>query len=158
VNVSKKGKKYYDSINNLPVFLFDTINKTSDFTYLMIDPDQAIPKNVNLFNVWADIYDEFIDEFGNNEKFEDWIRTRKRAVKLMREAYIDGKEYLITIAEATWREADMMMEAIEGGGLTKTSAIISKYMGFRINPMEITTAEFYSYFYLAQKSNGKSRT
>lgn len=168
-------KNYYDSIHNLPYFYWDMINKSSDntkeckqcnscksdckFKFLMkeeISNGNKIPKNVNLENVWGKIFNEHLDMFGKNEAFDEWIELKKEYVKLSTRAYLNDEGHLITLAEVKERQAEELLNSVVGGSLSETIAIVSKFMGRRVNPMTETVAEVYGCIQLMEKSKPKS--
>ena len=135
--------KYYDSINNLPMYNFDVINNTGDFSYLLIEK-----VNINLENVWAKIYNEYIEEFGIPENYKTYIFLQIEALNIYQKAYSENKKHLLTLAEVKDKESITYLS--ENVKLSETSAILSKYMGYRINPAEISVKEFMSYIKLAE--------
>ena len=155
--MKKSGYKYYKNINELPIFNFDVINRTHEYQYLMKDYEEAAPPNINLERLWIKIYDEFLDRFGLSEKYEDWMRIKVEAVRLYREAYIDGQRHLRTLAKVKWLEADELMQGIEMENLSIVAARLSKYMGFGINIMTTSVSDFYSFMKVVEMDN-KSKT
>lgn len=145
--------KYYTSITNLPIYNFDVLCKTGDFNYLLKDGSDKLPADLDEVKLWSDIYNEFLEEFGLSKNFKKYLKLRAKATRLYKEALVDGKTHKITFAKLADLQAVDAIKSVEGGDLSKTSAALSKYYGFRINPMEVTVKEYYSYVYQAQKDN-----
>jgi len=145
---------YYNSITELPIYNFDVLCKTGDFTYLLKDGNDKLPTELDEVKLWSDIYNEFLDTFGLSDNFKKYLKYRHKATQLYKEAYVDGKKHKITFAKlADLKAIDAIKESNEGD-LSRTSASLSKFYGFRINPLEISVKEYYSYVYQAQKENG----
>ena len=161
-------KSYYDSIYTLPEFYFDLINKTIDpkgdckicksckeeckFKFLMIN-EATPPQNVNLERLWSKIYDQFLEVFGLNQKFEDWMRYKREEVRLYVRVYLHGEKHLKTLAEIRKRQAEELMIQLNGGSdKAEVYAAMSKFMGYPANPMKMSVFEFYSNLKLMRKT------
>ncbi len=142
----------YSSITELPIWNFDVINRTADLSYLYIGKVPEEP--ADLTENWYKIYDEFLDEFGLTDKYKELIRLKKKAVKLFAQAILEDKRYLKPLAEVAWRRAEDLANTLDGNNLSETTALLSKFMGYRINIMEIPVMDFYSYIKLMEKSRG----
>ncbi len=147
-------KNYYSSITDLPIYNFDVMCKTGDVSYLLKTGTDEFPDTVDEIALWSDIYNEFIDCFGLSDSFKKYMKLRQKATKLYKEALVDGKRHKITFAKLADLQAIDAIKESDTGDLSRTSATLSKYYGFRINPMEITVKEYYSYIYQAQAENG----
>ena len=145
-------KNYYSSITNLPIYNFDVMCKTGDVTYLLKDGADEFPEDLDEIALWSDIYNEFLEAFGLSENFKKYMRLRQKATRLYKEALVDGKTHKITFAKLADLQAIDAVKETSEGDLSRTSASLSKYYGFRINPMTITVKEYYSYIYQAQEN------
>jgi len=70
----------YTSIHNLPIFNWYKIHETNDLTYLLKNPKEK--HSLNLAELWLEICDEYLTEFGTNEKQLEYIRLMKEATEL----------------------------------------------------------------------------
>jgi hypothetical protein len=148
--------KYYDSIHNLPIFYFDIINKTHDYSHLVVKGQKK--GNVNLEKVWIRIYDEYLDHFGLDETYENWMLFRKEAIRLYTQAYLEDQHHLIPLAQAKELEAKEMMSEIDGEDLNVTLARLSRVYGYRMDPMSITVVEYFSLIKDAESYGKKNKT
>lgn len=137
----------YSSIGNLPVIIFDQINKSGDFSLLLINKKKKM-SHAELEKVWENIYNEFISEFGISQHFMSYLSQMKMAINYYIKAYIKGDRAMINLAKARIADAEAIYKETSGSS-NNIYAIVSKFMGFRINPQEISTREFYQYLKLA---------
>lgn len=130
----------FDSIDNLTCAVFDKINLTGD-TSLLGCKDHV--------KVWEKINDEFIDTFGISTEYKQYLSYMSQYVKLLNEA-VNGKDRSkINLANKYKIEAEKCLKN-EVSTIDKY-AIVSKYMGFRVNPNEYTVKEFYSIIKMMQQ-------
>lgn len=138
---SRKKRKVYDSIHSLPIMIFNNVIKNNDPTLLVIEGEF---KPMELIVVWEKIYSEFIDEFGLSETYLHYIRIKKKWANEMYRVWVKGEKYRQAFAEIHLEESSKLQQSNEDT-FTKDIALLSKHMGFRINPHEITVFEYYSY-------------
>lgn len=147
----------YRSIGDLPVALFDKINRTGDVS-LLIKSRKKGEKLPDLEKAWEGIYDEFIAEFGLSEIFITYLSQMHLAIQYYKQGYIDGNRAMINLAKVKRYEAEELYKE-NSKAPSNIYAIVSKYMGFRVDPQTISTREFYQYLKLASQSkpggNGK---
>jgi hypothetical protein len=143
--------KYFDSINNCPILIFDKINKTGDIRLLIVDKAINI-SDKELLKIWEKIFDEYIEIFGISETYVNWIMYMQEAIRLYDEAINEDKPHLYTMAQVKEIEASEMLTATVED-INITCAKISRELGFAVNPLKTTVSEFYSYIKIMQ--NGK---
>lgn len=145
----------YSSIDNLPVYYFDQINKTGDYSLLVKTKSKKI-NQIELEKTWEKIYNEFIKEFGISEQLLKYIKLMKEAIQHYEDAYVNGNRVSLNFAKVAEFEAEQIFKQASESP-NNVYAIVSKGMGFRINPLEISTREFYNYLKLISttKGNGK---
>ena len=140
----------YSSIDDLPVFIFNKINKTGDLNLLK----KGSLKKVNqkqLEQTWAKIYNEFIKEFGISDKFKEWIEKQKQVINHYCQAYVHGQKHELNFARIKEEEARLLL-AEEEMSFEEVFSSVSKFMGFRLPFKETTVREFYGYLKLMEKS------
>lgn len=142
--------KYYDSIYNCPIGIFDRIVKSRDYSLLLISGKKK--RKFDFENVWEKIYDQFIEKFGLSEKFKDYIRYKLEALKLYKLAYLNGQRDKIPMAQVRMIQANESLGEYESD-LNRIAFQIAKHIG-RIDTNVVSVDEFYSY--LKEISNGKN--
>lgn len=146
--VFKAKSKYYDSIDNCPIGLFNKCLVGNDYSVLCIkgkatDKDSA--------KAWQSIYREYIDMAGGSDKLKDYLDNKTKAGKYFLKS-LEEKHYITFyhkyngIANEIMKEINLKVNY----DFSKVLAYTSKFMGFSINPMKTTVREFYGYLNLAQ--------
>lgn len=142
--------QYYDSIYNCTMRVFDSVSKTNDLSLLVIDKKASI-KTSDLESAWNKIYDELISTFGLSQKFQDYLNLMVQACELYKQGYVDNFRDKITLAELKEAQAHEILGEPSKKGFLSMVTPLSKFMGFRINPNDITVFEFFDYKQNAEK-------
>ena len=147
----KKYKDFhYTGIADLPIIKFWDINKTQDYK-LLLKEGKEHPKKFDFKAVWETIFNEYIDQIGLNEKFKEWMALRVRAADYWARSILENNRTFRTLAKVQERRADDVFGE-QGNELSTVVAGVSKFMGFRVDPREVTVLEFHQY--LKQATNG----
>lgn len=139
----------YDSIDNLPVYFFDKINKTGDVLLLKKGTSKSSLKKLE--QVWSKIYNEFILKFGIADNFKQWLELQGQIVEHYRKAYCEGQRHEINFAKIKEFQCEKLMDNNEYD-FDELVSSVSKFMQRRINTHEETVTEFYSAVKLMIKS------
>jgi hypothetical protein len=100
-------------------------------------------KNAKALDNWKKIFDQYISEFGLPESYKTYLEKMTKAAEYWAKS-IDDKfnKNLAKIKEAEARKA---LNQDGGATFNELVANVSKKMGFRVAPHEVTVREFYSY-------------
>ena len=146
--IFRKKTKYYDSIDNLPVWNYWMVSEHDDFKYLTISDDYSSKIKYSkrrAFKVWDKITSEYLDYFGINTTYKD-ILMLNREIILNEYIWESRKE---PIARVYAREAKKQLDSLEKDLInTKPQNqvfYIEKEMGFKIDPKTISIKDFYTY-------------
>lgn len=139
----------YDSIDNLPVYLFDKINKTGNL--LLLNKGSLKHSQKQLETAWTKINNEYINKFGISETFEQWLLKQTEIVEHYRKAYCEGQRHELNFAKIKEIECAQLLEK-ENTDFNELVSIASKYMNRRIDTKKETVTEFYSILKLMSKS------
>ena len=140
-----KSKKIY-SIDNMPIALFDSILKTGNYSLLEGVKESEKEKQ------WIKVFDEYLVEFGINEAYKKYLQLQSEAIDLYNDAYNKGQKYKATLAEVKTRQAEEALIDTKGGSFDLSVAMVSKFMGFRVDPKTTTVKEFYYYLKMANST------
>ena len=136
--------KYYDSIHNLPMQIWDTINAGGAYSELVY---KGKTKD-DLRPVWAKIYDEYLAEFGLNKAYKEYIELLVDEAELLEDCYINGNKLSRTFANVKAQEAEQLIKGLGTNSHSTTLAHVSKFMGFSVNLMKVTVFEYMGYLKL----------
>lgn len=144
-------REHFKSIQDLPIGRWNKINSTSDYGYLL-KVYQPLKENEieNYEKIWAEIFDEYISEFGLSEDYIDYLRNLKHLTMMKAEQLIQFES--IRDAEITILEVSMAQDAeVKTDSFGKTLSMISKYMGYRIDSEVCSVYEFNNHLALIKE-------
>lgn len=138
------SSRYYHSINDLPVFNWWKIHEENDFKYLLKNPNKKVNKYAE--KVFKSIKSEFINEFGIDRKYEQYI-DKVIELTLLNIKIVKGKDKSKKIfADMLELEIkDLLTQEEKIVSKDKGFSAVSKYLGTSIKIKEITIYEFYSH-------------
>lgn len=129
------------TIDTMPVAVFHEIAATGNYSLMGAGCTESD---------WAALFNSFLVRFEYLEDYAKIPKLKLEAAKLYASAYRTGSRSKITMAEIKEREIEMLLASQPGTGtdIWAIAAQVSKAMGFRVNPLEVSVAEFYSYIRL----------
>ena len=147
------SRRYYNSIEEIPIWNWWKIHETKDFKYLL-KQNKSITKQAPL--IFDTLYSDFIRIFGVSESYSKYL---EKLIEI-RSAEIDmvllDDSSLETFIDIMKVELDEIKMANSGGTYMDTAIAVEKNMGFKLNTKEISVFEYYSYIKSLEKSaNGK---
>lgn len=144
--------KYYSDLE-APVFVWNKVHETGDLSWLLLKRIPKITKALakKLTQVWENIYDEYIKEFGwSNEYIE--IQEKEIEVRQLVLEHIKTEDrVLLTEIQIARQELSAMQAKQSKGNFTKNKHAIEKSMGFHLNLKEVSIREFYDYLKALRK-------
>jgi len=131
----------------LPIKIWFDIHKTGDFRLLLKEIVTINAKQFQeLFEVWNEIYNQYIEMFGLSEEFLADLNQQVQLANYKAEFIITGDRYFKTLIKI--EEAKIEFEN-KGKGepmeLEMLLAKMSKYYGFKLESKELTVVQYYSY-------------
>ena len=103
-------------------------------------------KQYALSIVWRKLMDEYIERFGFSENFLEIVRKQKEILNLKVKRIVESDRSVNAFIKISEQELSELQQQDKGGDFWQSKAYIEKGMGIRINPLECSVAEFYSYF------------
>ena len=134
--------KYYDSIDNCPIAIFNSILKSKDVKFLTIKGKAKIK---TLQKAWEKIFNEYLEEYGLPEKYKKYLELNITASKLYNEAYNKNQRHKKTLAKVRELEAEEIFKDQKEEDFDLLVAKIEKNQGFNIDPYSVSVRKFYSY-------------
>lgn len=151
--ISNITEKTYNSIEFLPIWNWNEILKTGDFRHLVQDKKALIKvKTSELTKLWEHLQDEYIQEFGLDEKFKKKLKLLKEKARLNYEFILTKDRFINT--ELAIVEADLQdLESERSISFYELKDHLEKHKGgARIDPKITTVTEWH--YALKNMSNG----
>ncbi len=150
VEKNNSANLHFDSIENLPIWNWNKIQETGDYTYLRIDRinGQVTKSEYKILNsLWEKIFDEYIARFGFSSEFISLMEKKKHIALLQLQFIQSGDRSLITFIELEQKELEQL-QAENGGeknSFYKSKTHLEKFLGFQIDVKKTSVVEFHSY-------------
>lgn len=137
--------KRYDSIDNLPMYNWKKIHDTGEHKWLF-KAKVEIEGNEELAKSWANIYDEYLAEFGISKQFEE-ILNKKKQIAILKADYITKNDrVLLNFISVEENALESLYGTSEQGTSFRESLVhLEKMQGIKINTRKITVADYYNY-------------
>lgn len=140
----------------MPLENWIKITEDGDFRYVCKDPENV--KGVDLAEAWYIINDKYIERYGLADLYKRLL-NKMREKALLQLTYVETRDRFklteISLAEAEMKS--MLSNRGEGMGIRKALVHLSKCMGYRLDPKQITVSEFFNIRDKHGKENNKSR-
>ena len=147
--------KYFESLDDLPIYNFWKIRETGDLVYLFQDwkSDEAEAASKRrvwrsvLVDLWRKMDAEFIENFAMTDEFFNRLLIEKKIINLQLE-YMISKSSVVRArlkGEQQKLELNYHNEESKPVKLNEFIAGIEKYIGFQIDEKKISTNKVYSY-------------
>jgi hypothetical protein len=137
------SNRYYKSIEDLPVYNWWKLHEENDFKYLLRDSNKKV--NKYSINIFKSIKDEFVNEFGIDRRYEQYLdKVWKLEMYNIKMALTGDKSDKIFADILEFEIEDLLNEQetkVHNHGVMH----IEKYMGFRLDIKTTTVNEFYGY-------------
>lgn len=138
-NILNITESIYTSIEEMPIYNWNKVFETGDFVYMFKD---GKGKQVEgLEDIWDDLQQQWMDEFGLEQEIEERIRIKKKLAEYHLDYIITGERFLlnfITIAEIELNDLNKQKST----SFYQAKDTVEKYKGFRLDPKQITVIEW----------------
>ena len=140
----------------MPLDNWIRITEDGEYQYVCKDPENV--KGVDLAEAWYVIHDEYLERYGLGGLYKRLLQKMKEKALLQLD-YVETRDRfkLTQIGLAEEELKSMLSNRGEGVGIREALVHLSKYMGFRLNPKEITVSEFFNIRDKHGKENHKKR-
>lgn len=138
----------FDSIDTMPIYNWWRIHEDGTYLPLLrsneITPNRAI--NKLLASRWEKVYDQYITRFGFAPELLAILEKKKKIAKLKVKRMITGDRSLNTFINIAKEELSALLNQESGkGDFYAVKALVEKQTGFRIDPHQVSVAEFMTY-------------
>ena len=154
----------YRSIEDLPMWNFRKIISEGDTRYLYKLKDYfKLPKKYPDYIKWDDIFWEYIEAKGIEFNFKLRLELKAKLAILENEEIFEGKKNGVKIMMVNERLKSLQKDTKKNTDL-ENDAVLSKYLGFLINPKTTTVSQYIGFEKLliesskeAKKNNGSNK-
>ena len=143
--------KYYESIYDLPAWNWFEVSKTRDKKYLVVTDNYkklklSNKRKVALDELWKNLNDEFIKEFGVNEKLIYRLVQMHSISNELRNMIVNEQFYRYAKIKLKIKslEDNKESEKKSGASINLVTGFMSKQMGYAIDLRRMKTHQFYS--------------
>lgn len=149
---------YYDSINIMPMIVWNKIHKDFNFSHLLINPREVTEREMErLGEIWVKIYDEFISHFGFSEHLQDIISLESKIARLTLKMVSNDDMSIKNFISAHERQLKVLKEKIgtSEGDVYTAKQNIELFFNIPLSMVTCPVREFYSYSQQIKKENGR---
>lgn len=116
-----------------------------DFRFTRKKPRLSIEANEKDGKSWVIVYDEYIKEFDLSPIYKKLLKTMKKKALLQLKFIETWERFKLTEIDIETEKLKNML-ANNGDGMTIEQSLIhlSKWLGYRLNPKEITVIEYFN--------------
>jgi hypothetical protein len=145
-------KRYYQSVEELPVWNWWKIHETRDLKYLL---KQNKKLTLHADAIFDKIYSEFISIFGVGENYKQYLEKLKEIAIAEIDMVLYKDPSMETFIDIMKVELEEIKNANSGGTYMDTAIAVEKSMGFKLNTKEISVKEYYSYIKSLEKNGSR---
>ena len=132
--------KVYDSIEVMPIWNWIKVLETGDLKYVYKTKEGRLTKK--LADHWLNLQQEYIDEFGFDDRYEQQIRLMKKLNSLNIEFVLTKDRMLLN--EIKMIEADIIsLNQQKAFNFYEVVDHVEKYKGFQIDPHKTSVLKWY---------------
>ena len=136
---------------------FRKVISTGDTRYLFIlDNYFKLPEEYPNPELWEDLFWEYIDKKGIDFNFKLRLELKAKLAILQSEELCEGKKNGVQIM-LTERKLDELNKSVKKGNDIENDAVLSKYLGFLIDPKKTTVLQYIGFEKLLKESNEKAK-
>ena len=150
-----KGISFLDNlwsnIEIMPIYNWIKICETGDLRWLFIKGKGRVSDKIATH--WISLQDEYLDEFGLDEKYKQQLRLEKEITGLNCDFVITRDRFLLNIIKM--KEADIKAtKTVEAFSFYQMKDPVEKYKGYRVDPLTTSVKEWY--YSLKNMSDGQA--
>lgn len=152
-NTSNTRAERWESIKEMPLDNW-CLCTAGEIGYVRKEPTNE-PTAEDVLH-WNTVYDSYIKRFGLSEVHKKYLETLRKKALLETEYVIKRTKFTITKIEIMEAKLEAMMKNA-GHGMTTEQALIylSKWVGYRLDPKQITALEYFTLLDEYGKANKK---
>jgi hypothetical protein len=138
------SNKYYNSIENLPVWNWWKISETGNLVYLRKDENYEL-EEFSLSELWEKIHNEDLSLFPISNESKRVMRMKKKWIEKQAKYLVDGDRFALTEAEII--DINIKDSIDTSGSMSNDEIIIflEEKLGRELNPKELSVKKYKNY-------------
>jgi hypothetical protein len=137
-------KNYYISISELPIWNWWKIAETGNLIYLHKDNDYT-KVDYSLVGLWNNLQNQYLDEFGITQEFEDVIKLKKKWIIKKADYLLTGERFKLTELDIIEAEINETMNSKITVDKDDTVIMLETKLNRELNPKKISVKKYYNY-------------
>jgi hypothetical protein len=132
----------------MPIWNWNKIHETGDLKYLVIADnykDIEEQNNEETADLWLDLYQQYIDEFGINDDFKRFMRKKQQLAAKLAEYIASGDRFKLNKIKVIEVDIKGMLNEKEPQKFGEVVAGVEKFFGFQIDSKVLTVQKYYNY-------------
>lgn len=146
---------YWVSIDDMP--LYNWIKCNNGF-YEFIRKNQSLKHNNKDVEQWGKIYDQYLEKFGLNDRYEKYLETKRKKALLQADYVINKNNFnktKIAIQDAKLKNFEIYFG--NGQDIEIILVWLGKYIGYKIDKKATSVKEYFILLEEYGKANKKVR-
>ena len=131
-------RRYYQDLEELPIYNWWKIHEKKDLKYLIKDGKKLTHHAAVIFD---SLYSEFISIFGVSDNYKRYLEKLIEIEVAQIDRVINKDESLQTFIEIMEIELEEIKNETMGGNYMDGAIAVEKFMGFKLNPKEVSVFE-----------------
>ena len=138
----------YSSIDDLPQWNWSQVHKTGNLAYikkLKSYRKLELDNSLVLEQLWLQIYDEYLEEFGLSKEYKEILDRKKHIARMKNEFIMSSDRSLLNFIKIEELELEASFDKSEGMSFESVVNGIEKLQKIPIKIKEITVYEYNNY-------------
>lgn len=140
-SLNRYRRRAYLSIDTLPVGLWFQINDTNDYNVLIT---RGRYTDTELNDIWLGVQQEYIDEFGLDSKYVEFLKLKKRLIKLEIDLAITQERHLENLIFILKSDLDALYSK-EKRNFHDNLVLLERSYHIIIDPLTTSVKKYYYY-------------
>lgn len=148
--------KFWESLEEMPVWNWQKVLETSDHHYLLREPEGGKDADIlaDLEKLWRKLQDAFIDRFGLSKRYVSIERKRLGVERLQLKYMSSGDKSLLPVIEVRKRELEAMIreqKQEKKQPFEEQVVLLETHLGFFIDTRKVSVSRYYTYIQVYER-------
>ena len=137
-------KDYFNSIEDLPIWNWWRIAETGNQIYLHKEADYS-KEDYTLVSLWNRLQDEYLNEFGITQEFQDVLKLKKKRINAKTNFLITEDRFILNEIEEIEIDIKETMSSKITVNKDETVIMLETKLNRELNPKKISVKKYYNY-------------